>query len=192
MSKKFVTIEDVYNKTGGYPSESYESGYFKSQQDAQVHAGPSNFPRKKKILETGTVDADALAKYGENDFVLDDDILLKDISYFVISEFETRANPNTKRIYGKVTCSEHPHYQIGNAINGGIVITYIGNGLRSTSGYALYYRGDGVFTFEIGQYELVNGQSYGLELEHIGATGMTFTGKKSTNGICYPTMNPYA
>ena len=76
MSKSFLTIAQAYTKLG-------------------LSGGGNNWIRKSELVATGKCDVSLLEKYGDNDYVVDDDIVKKSSS--IIYEIYD------KSFYGKTT-----------------------------------------------------------------------------------------
>lgn len=64
MSKSFLKVSEAYTKLG-------------------LSGGGSNWIRKSELVATGKCDTTKLEKYGNNDFVVDDDIVLINNGYYI-------------------------------------------------------------------------------------------------------------
>lgn len=77
MSKSFLKVSEAYNKLG-------------------LSGGGTNWIRKSELIATGKCDTTKLEKYGNNDFVVDDDIV-KSESWKTIFSFSGTSSGDTTK-----------------------------------------------------------------------------------------------
>lgn len=94
MSKSFLKVSEAYNKLG-------------------LSGGGTNWIRKSELIATGKCDTTKLEKYGNNDFVIDDDIVLSELE--ILLSYGARKSDDVTLILPKTFNPSRPFLITGNA-----------------------------------------------------------------------------